>query len=106
MDRPSHPPGAAAVDSEIYDFIAGGAEDEHTRALPNRGPCLFVPRDSAGRRPRALLLGLRVRDRWEDVWRSVVQLVLGTYMVWDARRQRLSQRYFADHPEETRRVAR
>jgi hypothetical protein len=38
---------------------------------------------------------LRIRDRWEDVWRSVVQLVLGTYMVWDARRQHLCQTYFA-----------
>ncbi|MFD1050121.1 hypothetical protein ACFQ1S_33665 [Kibdelosporangium lantanae] len=34
----------------------------------------------------------------EDVSRSVVQLVLGTYMVWDARRQRLCQRYF-DQPD-------
>jgi len=37
---------------------------------------------------------MRVRDRWEDLWRSAVQLVLGTYMVVDARRQRLAQRYF------------
>lgn len=29
-----------------------------------------------------------------DVWRSLVQLVLGTYMVWDARRLRLSERHF------------
>ena len=32
--------------------------------------------------------------RTADVPRSVTQLVLGTYMVWDARRKRLCQRYF------------
>jgi hypothetical protein len=40
---------------------------------------------------------VRVRDRWEDVWRSVVQLVLGTWMVLDARRLRLAERYFDTH---------
>lgn len=66
----------------------------HTRSLPNRGPCLLVPRD--GRRgPRLTPLAyVWLRDRWEDLARSVVQLVLGTYMVWDARRQRLCERYF------------
>jgi hypothetical protein len=66
----------------------------HTRSMPNRGPCLLVPRDRP-QGPRAALLGyLWLRDRWEDLARSVVQLVLGTYMVWDARRQRLCQRHF------------
>jgi hypothetical protein len=31
------------------------------------------------------------------VWRSVVQLVLGTWMVLDARRLRLAGRYFDTH---------
>ncbi len=68
----------------------------HTRSIPNRGPCILVARDEA-HRPllrRALLLFLRIRDRFEDVSRSLVQLVLGTYMVWEARRLRLCQRYF------------
>ncbi len=68
----------------------------HTRSLPNRGPCLLVPRARgcpAWRRGLELLR-MRFHDRWEDVVRSLVQLVLGTYMVWDARRQRLCQRYF------------
>jgi hypothetical protein len=43
---------------------------------------------------RITLLVLRVRDGWEDVWRSLVQLVLCTYMVWDARRLRLCASYF------------
>lgn len=38
-----------------------------------------------------------MRDRWEDVWRSCVQLVLGTWMVLDARRLRPAERYFATH---------
>ncbi|MFT7837926.1 cytochrome P450 [Saccharothrix sp. BKS2] len=68
----------------------------HTRSLPNRGPCLLV-RVGEPLPPRHLaVLGalLRVRDRWEDVWRSVVQLVLGTVMVLHARRLRLAGRYF------------
>jgi hypothetical protein len=68
----------------------------HTRSIPNRGPCILVPRSGA---PSpllrcALLAFLYIRDRCEDVSRSFVQLVLGTCMVWDARRQRLCQRYF------------
>jgi hypothetical protein len=74
----------------------------HTRSLPNRGPCVLLPRtgDRAGtHRGRALrgrLALLRLRDRWEDVWRSVVQLGFGTYMVWDARRRALAARYFGE----------
>jgi hypothetical protein len=88
----------------------------HTRSLPNRGPCLLLPLgagradraesedfvEGGGRtgredpRPPAARLALqRLRDRWEDVWRSLVQLVLGTYMVWDARRLRLCRTHFA-----------
>jgi Cytochrome P450 len=74
----------------------------HTRSIPNRGPCLLVPRST--RLPvtkrRALLAFMRVRDRAEDVWRSVVQLVLGSYMVWHARRLRLCQRYFEEHQQQ------
>jgi hypothetical protein len=71
---------------------------EHTRSIPNRGPCLLVSRSGGmgARRRRALLAFMRVRDRWEDVWRSLLQLVLGTYMVWDARRLALCRRYFED----------
>jgi hypothetical protein len=66
----------------------------HTRSMPNRGPCLLVPRDGS-HGPRLVPLGyLWLRERWEDLARSVVQLILGTYMVWDARRQRLCQRHF------------
>jgi Cytochrome P450 len=70
----------------------------HTRSIPNRGPCLVVPKTFVlhPRRRDTLLLVIKIRDRWEDVWRSVVQLVLGTYMVLDARRLRLCTRYFED----------
>lgn len=52
---------------------------------------------------RLTLLYMRLKDGWEDVWRSLVQLVLGTYMVWDARRLRLCERHFSGHarPEGT-----
>lgn len=65
----------------------------HIRSIPNRGPCLLVRRQHA---PRfGSLRVMRVRDRWEDLSRSVTQLVLGSYMVWDARRKSLSDNYFA-----------
>ncbi|TQS27203.1 cytochrome P450 [Microbispora sp. KK1-11] len=68
----------------------------HTRSLPNRGPCLLTPPAAPhGRGRRLTLLSMRLRDGWEDVWRSLVQLVLGTYMVWDARRLRLCERHFS-----------
>ena len=72
----------------------------HTRSLPNRGPCLLLPLGAGPDIPRPPALRLarqRLRDRWEDVWRSLVQLVLGTYMVWDARRLRLCATHFATH---------
>ncbi|MDG4830052.1 cytochrome P450 [Solwaraspora sp. WMMD1047] len=70
----------------------------HTRSLPNRGPCFLVP---AGVRPpgRTRLWAMRLRDRWSDVWRSLVQLTLGSVMVLDARRQRLCATYFEGDPE-------
>ncbi|MGA4843586.1 cytochrome P450 [Streptomyces sp. G45] len=76
----------------------------HTRSLPHRAPCLLVRR---GRPlPRPVALGarafLRVRDRFEDVWRAPAQLCLGTWMVLAARRQRLATRYFATHDTEGR----
>jgi hypothetical protein len=83
-----------AVTRELLARFAFATTAAHTRPIPNRGPCLMTPRGAPVRR-RALTLGyLRLRDRWEDVWRSLVQLVLGTYMVWDARRLRLCGRYF------------
>jgi hypothetical protein len=84
--------------AEVLRRYALSTSAGHTRSLPNRGPCLLTPLDpdrAEPRRPAARLAMLRVRDRWEDVWRSLVQLVLGTYMVWDARRLRLCRTYFA-----------
>jgi hypothetical protein len=69
----------------------------HTRSLPNRGPCLVAVRDAAGLSPafeRLLLLGMKARDRWEDAYRSVAQLVFGTIMILDARRLRLCESHF------------
>jgi hypothetical protein len=69
---------------------------EHTRSLPSRGPCLLVARTgTGGARLRTRLAVMRLADSWEGVWRSLVQLVLGSYMVWDARRQGLCRNYFA-----------
>jgi hypothetical protein len=81
---------------EVLKRFAVYSSASHTRSIPSRGPCLLVPRTSlSNRRSRsALLMFMRFRDRWEDVGRSLVQLALGTYMVWEARHQRLCERFF------------
>ncbi|WP_369191769.1 cytochrome P450 [Streptomyces sp. R08] len=81
---------------------------EHTRSLPSRGPCLLVARTGAaapgspargGTRLASMrLAAMRLADRWAAVPRSLTQLVLGSYMVWDARRQGLCRNYFAASP--------
>jgi hypothetical protein len=71
----------------------------HTRSLPSRGPCLLIRR-GVTRSARGRLARMWVRDRWDDVALSLTQLVLGSYMVWDARRQRLCADYFATELED------
>ena len=85
------------VAREVVQRFALHSSASHTRSLPNRGPCLVVPRDRPlGRRLRgAALAFIRVRDRWEDVYRSLAQLFLGSWMIWEARRLRLCERHFA-----------
>ena len=83
-----------AVTRELLDRFDFATTAAHARSIPNRGPCLMTPRGARVRSRRAALLWLRVRDRWEDVGRSITQLTLGTYMVWHARRLRLCARYF------------
>ncbi|MEV0222485.1 cytochrome P450 [Streptomyces sp. NPDC050704] len=78
---------------------------EHTRSLPSRGPCLLVPRTTDGvawgpARRTARLTAMRLGDRWAGIPRSLVQLVLGSYMVWDARRQGLCRNHFAALPSD------
>ncbi|GCE01255.1 cytochrome P450 [Embleya hyalina] len=71
---------------------------QHTRSLPNRGPCLLIPRTDPDapppRRPRVRLAVMRLTDRWAAVPRSLTQLVFGAYMVRDARRRGLCRAYF------------
>jgi hypothetical protein len=83
-----------AVTRELLARFSFVTSASHTRPLPNRGPCLMVRRGAAVPLRRSALIFLRLRDRWEDVGRSLTQLVLGTYMVREARRQRLCERYF------------
>ncbi|MFR9728275.1 cytochrome P450 [Saccharopolyspora sp. MS10] len=83
-----------AVTREVLRRFRLDSTARHTRSLPSRGPCLLTRRGTARRDERVVLGLLRVRDRWEDVERSVRQLVLGTWMVLDARRQRLAGAHF------------
>ncbi|MCR6488587.1 cytochrome P450 [Amycolatopsis sp. OK19-0408] len=81
------------VTREVLRRFSLASTAGHTRSIPNRGPALLTPRGA--RRKRLPLLWLAVRDRWEDVWRSLAQLVFGTYMVLDARKKALCSTYFA-----------
>ncbi|MFD7921298.1 cytochrome P450 [Streptomyces sp. NPDC059740] len=76
----------------------------HTRSIPHRAPCLLIRRDAplSQRRLTALRGALRVRDRFEDVGRSIAQLGFGTWMVLDARRTRPATRYFASYDTQGR----
>jgi hypothetical protein len=87
------PPTMRVVAQEVLRRFSLASTAAHTRSIPNRGPVLLTPRGARHR--RRPLVWIAVRDRWEDVWRSFAQLVFGTYMVLDARRQALCSTYFA-----------
>jgi cytochrome P450 len=92
------PVGLQAAAREVLRRFALTSSVQHTRSLANRAPVLLTP--VAGPRPGPGRLALmKLADRWEDVARSVTQLVLGTVMVADARRLALCRTYFAQYPE-------
>jgi cytochrome P450 len=92
------PIGMAAAAREVLRRFVLTSSVAHTRSLPNRAPAFLTP--VGGTPPAAYRLALmKLADRWADVGRSVVQLLLGTFMVLDARRQGPCRTYFADHPE-------
>lgn len=97
-----------AATAEVLRRVTLHSTVTHTRSLPSRGPCVLVRAGEPLPSRRLAVLGayLRVRDRWEDVWRSVVQLVLGTVMVLHANRLRLAGRYFDTHDNQGRPVRR
>ena len=87
------------VTREVLRRFSLASSAAHTRSIPNRGPVILTPRGS--RPPSATALAaLAARDRWEDVWRSLAQLVFGTYMVLDARHKRLCVKYFETQSSE------
>jgi hypothetical protein len=92
-----------AVTREVLRRYALVSSVRHDRSLPSRGPCYLIPAgppvgadvSAAGATPgRLRLWSMRTGDRWADVWRSLVQLVLGIVMVLHARRLRLCASYF------------
>jgi hypothetical protein len=93
------PVGLRAAAREVLRRFALTSSVQHTRSLANRAPILLTPVCAPRPAPGRLAL-MRLGDRWEDVSRSVMQLVLGTVMVWDARRLALCRTYFAQHPEQ------
>ena len=84
-----------AVTLEVLRRYALASSVSHTRSLPSRGPAYLTPAGVAGP-GRLRLTAMRVLDRWADVGRSLQQLVFGTWMVIDARRQKLCTTYFEE----------
>lgn len=93
--RGSAPVMLRAVTREVLGRFALASSASHTRSLPSRGPAYLSPAGAPGPGP-VRLAGMRLADRWADAGRGVQQLVLGTYMVIDARRQRLCATYFEE----------
>lgn len=79
--------------TEVLRRYALYSSASHTRSLPNRGPCLLLPRDPEVTPPRGALALMRLRDDWENLWRSLKQLVLGTVLVTHARSEKLCRRH-------------
>jgi cytochrome P450 len=84
-----------AATREVLRRFVISSSAAHTRSLPSRGPAYLTPAGVCPPRPIRLAL-MRHRDRWQDAGRSVKQLVLGTWMVADARRQKLCTTYFQE----------
>ncbi|MFV2094533.1 MULTISPECIES: cytochrome P450 [unclassified Micromonospora] len=82
-----------AATREVLRRYALVSSVRHDRSLPSRGPCYLLPAGS-GEVGRLRLWLMRTEDRWADVWRSLVQLVLGSVMVLHARRLRLCANHF------------
>ncbi|MFI9639229.1 cytochrome P450 [Micromonospora sp. NPDC051925] len=84
-----------AATREVLRRYALASSAAHSRSLPSRGPAYLTPPGVTG--PGwARLAAMRCGDRWADVGRSVRQLVFGTWMVVDARRQRLCTHYYEE----------
>ncbi|GAA1644072.1 cytochrome P450 [Actinoplanes couchii] len=84
-----------AATREVLRRFTIASSVRHTRSLPSRGPAYLTPVGRPG--PAAgRLRALRRSDAVADAGRSVKQLVLGTWMVLDARRQRLCATYFEE----------
>ncbi|GAA3283683.1 cytochrome P450 [Dactylosporangium vinaceum] len=84
-----------AATREVLRRYALRSAVAHTRSLPSRGPAYLTPA-GAPVPGRLRLAAQALRDRWAGAGRSVVQLVLGTYMVFDARRARLCSAFFEE----------
>ncbi|MEV0444648.1 hypothetical protein AB0I84_37200 [Streptomyces spectabilis] len=97
-DRPCPAQGMApvsmrAIATEVLRRYVLHSSASHTRSLPDRGPCLLVPWTEASPPPRRALARMRLRDDWENLWRSITRLTLGTVIVVSARSKKLCQRH-------------
>ncbi|MEV4210963.1 cytochrome P450 [Micromonospora sp. NPDC049662] len=93
--RGAAPVQLRAATREVLRRFSVSSSAAHTRSLPSRGPAYLTPRGLPGPGRKRLAL-MRQRDRLFDVGRSVKQLVCGTWMVVDARRQKLCTRFFEE----------
>ncbi|WP_067507893.1 cytochrome P450 [Actinoplanes sp. TFC3] len=93
--RGSAPVMMRAVTRTVLRRFAISSSVVHTRSLPSRGPAYLTPPGIKGP-SLTLLRRLRATDKAQDFGRSLKQLVFGTWMVLDARRQKLCATYFEE----------
>ncbi len=69
---------------------------EHTRSLPNRGACIITSRDYKFSKTKKTILMtfLKVRDQWEKIYTSIIQLLYGYIMIMHAKELKLTTRYY------------
>lgn len=93
--RGSAPVMMRAVTRAVLRRFAISSSVAHTRSLPSRGPAYLIPAGVAGPSPIQLAV-LRRGDKAKDLGRSFKQLIFGTWMVLDARHQKLCATYFEE----------
>ncbi len=92
------PVGMQAAAREVLRRFTLSSTAQHTRSLANRAPVFLTPVGAPGPSPGPA----GPDEARRPVGRRVAQpraAVLGTFMVWDARRLALCRTYFAQHPE-------
>ena len=82
---------------QLIDNYTFASPIKHTRSMPNRGPCLVMTASATPEHwliQKAVFPAMKILDRWEDLYRSIIQLIFGTIMILHAKKLKLCEHYF------------